>query len=176
MLAHSREVVRTDVWAGSFLNRAVGKYRWMACRCCPTLAVVSDNGTSRRPIATELVPADGAVFSGRSFAALREARGEVVLDIGMVGYVETLTDPSYRGQIQHRDHPGFPRVCRQRLFCPVYPHFIEKVIAAENVDAVLLSFGEQTALNCGLALESSGLAFPFYEFGLCSCDFPGNRL
>jgi carbamoyl-phosphate synthase large subunit len=42
-------------------------------------------------------------------------------------------------------------------FVPLTPHFIEQVIAAENVDAILLSFGGQTALNCGLALESSGV-------------------
>src|SRR5262245_26584614 len=42
-------------------------------------------------------------------------------------------------------------------FLPLTPHFIEQVIAAEKVDAILLSFGGQTALNCGLALESSGV-------------------
>src|SRR5499433_3259140 len=42
-------------------------------------------------------------------------------------------------------------------FVPLTPPFIEKVIAAENVDAILLSFGGQTALNCGLELESSGV-------------------
>ena len=62
----------------------------------------------------ELVLADGSVFSGRSFGALREARGEVVFNTGMVGYVETLTDPSYRGQILVATYPlqgnyGVPR-------------------------------------------------------------------
>jgi carbamoyl-phosphate synthase large subunit len=42
-------------------------------------------------------------------------------------------------------------------FLPITPHFIEKVIAAEEVDAILLSFGGQTALNCGLELEKSGV-------------------
>jgi carbamoyl-phosphate synthase large subunit len=42
-------------------------------------------------------------------------------------------------------------------FLPITPYFIEKVIAAEDVDAILLSFGGQTALNCGLELERSGL-------------------
>ena len=62
----------------------------------------------------ELVLADGSVFSGRPFGALREARGEVVFNTGMVGYVETLTDPSYRGQILVATYPlqgnyGVPR-------------------------------------------------------------------
>jgi carbamoyl-phosphate synthase large subunit len=42
-------------------------------------------------------------------------------------------------------------------FLPITPYFIEKVIAAEGVDAILLSFGGQTALNCGLELEQSGV-------------------
>jgi carbamoyl-phosphate synthase large subunit len=42
-------------------------------------------------------------------------------------------------------------------FLPITPDFIVKVIAAENVDAILLSFGGQTALKCGLELEQSGV-------------------
>jgi carbamoyl-phosphate synthase large subunit len=42
-------------------------------------------------------------------------------------------------------------------FLPVTTHFIETVIAAEHVDAILLAFGGQTALNCGLELERSGV-------------------
>jgi carbamoyl-phosphate synthase large subunit len=41
-------------------------------------------------------------------------------------------------------------------FLPVEPEFVEQVIAREKVDAILLSFGGQTALNCGLALDGSG--------------------
>ena len=42
-------------------------------------------------------------------------------------------------------------------FLPVDPFFVEKVIIAERIDAILLSFGGQTALNCGLELEASGV-------------------
>src|SRR5262245_9820339 len=42
-------------------------------------------------------------------------------------------------------------------FLPLTPYFIERVIEQERVDAVLLSFGGQTALNCGLELERSGV-------------------
>ncbi len=38
-------------------------------------------------------------------------------------------------------------------FLPVTPHFVEKVIAKERPDGVLLGFGGQTALNCGVGLE-----------------------
>jgi carbamoyl-phosphate synthase small subunit len=42
---------------------------------------------------------DGAVFEGSSFASEGEVAGEVVFTTSMVGYQETVTDPSYRGQI-----------------------------------------------------------------------------
>ena len=41
-------------------------------------------------------------------------------------------------------------------FLPVNPYFVEKVIEKERPDGIMLSFGGQTALNCGLALEASG--------------------
>lgn len=41
-------------------------------------------------------------------------------------------------------------------FLPVNPYFVEKVIKKEKPDGIFLSFGGQTALNCGLALEKSG--------------------
>jgi carbamoyl-phosphate synthase large subunit len=42
-------------------------------------------------------------------------------------------------------------------FLPVDPYFVEKVIVEERIDALLLSFGGQTALNCGMALDASGV-------------------
>ncbi len=42
-------------------------------------------------------------------------------------------------------------------FLPVDPHFVEKVIVREEVDAITLSFGGQTALNCGVALDDLGI-------------------
>jgi carbamoyl-phosphate synthase small subunit len=46
-----------------------------------------------------IVLEDGAVFEGWSFAGGGEVAGEVVFTTSMVGYQETVTDPSYRGQI-----------------------------------------------------------------------------
>src|SRR5574344_990482 len=43
-------------------------------------------------------------------------------------------------------------VADQIYFLPVTPYFVEKVIEKERPDGVLLSFGGQTALNCGVAL------------------------
>jgi len=42
-------------------------------------------------------------------------------------------------------------------FLPVNPYFVEKVIAKERPDGVLLSFGGQTALNCGTELFRNGI-------------------
>ncbi len=42
-------------------------------------------------------------------------------------------------------------------FLPVNIYFVEKVIAKEKPDGIFLSFGGQTALNCGLLLEEKGL-------------------
>ena len=39
----------------------------------------------------------------------------------------------------------------------VTPEMVEKIIVKESVDAILLSFGGQTALNCGLALYDAGI-------------------
>ncbi len=39
----------------------------------------------------------------------------------------------------------------------VTPEFVERIIAEDEVDAILLSFGGQTALNCGLELHRSGV-------------------
>ena len=42
-------------------------------------------------------------------------------------------------------------------FLPVDDYFVEKVIAKERPDGIMLSFGGQTALNCGLKLEEKGI-------------------
>ena len=42
-------------------------------------------------------------------------------------------------------------------FLPVTPFFVEKVIAKERPDGILLSFGGQTALNCGVELFQNGV-------------------
>ncbi|MGV8176801.1 MAG: glutamine-hydrolyzing carbamoyl-phosphate synthase small subunit [Candidatus Bilamarchaeaceae archaeon] len=53
----------------------------------------------------KLILEDGAVFEGESFGADRSISGEVVFNTGMVGYPESLTDPSYFGQIISLTYP-----------------------------------------------------------------------
>ena len=48
-------------------------------------------------------------------------------------------------------------VADQIYFLPVQPYFVERVIQKEKPDGILLSFGGQTALNCGVELQQSGI-------------------
>jgi carbamoyl-phosphate synthase small subunit len=52
-----------------------------------------------------LVLEDGTVFEGEPFGVLEEVFGEVVFSTGMTGYQESLTDPSYCGQILVSSYP-----------------------------------------------------------------------
>ncbi len=52
-----------------------------------------------------LVLEDGQVFEGRSFGVEISGMGELVFSTGMCGYIETLTDPSYYGQIVLQTFP-----------------------------------------------------------------------
>lgn len=52
-----------------------------------------------------LVLEDGSYFSGYGFGAVKKASGEVVFSTSMVGYPESLTDPSYHGQILMFTYP-----------------------------------------------------------------------
>lgn len=53
----------------------------------------------------KLVLEDGTEFSGRLFGFGKSVSGEVVFNTAMVGYTESLTDPSYRGQILVLTYP-----------------------------------------------------------------------
>jgi len=48
-------------------------------------------------------------------------------------------------------------VADQIYFLPVTPYFVEKVIEKEKPDGIMLAFGGQTALNCGVELYKSGV-------------------
>lgn len=53
----------------------------------------------------KLILEDGSSFEGISFGAEKEMAGEVVFSTGMTGYPESLTDPSYKGQILILTYP-----------------------------------------------------------------------
>ncbi|MFN3655078.1 MAG: carbamoyl phosphate synthase small subunit, partial [Candidatus Nitrosotenuis sp.] len=53
----------------------------------------------------KLILADGTVLDGKGFGYPKTVFGELVFNTGMVGYTETLTDPSYAGQILTLTYP-----------------------------------------------------------------------
>ena len=59
----------------------------------------------KNKIGARLILEDGSIFYGYSFGAIKSVAGEVVFNTGMVGYPESLTDPSYYGQILVLTYP-----------------------------------------------------------------------
>ena len=60
---------------------------------------------SHQHLPMKLALEDGTELLGEGFGAHRAVAGEVVFNTGMMGYVETLTDPSYAGQILVTTYP-----------------------------------------------------------------------
>ena len=55
------------------------------------------------------------------------------------------------------------KIADRVYFLPVTPYFTEEVIKKENPDGILLAFGGQTALNCGVSLYRAGV---FEKYGV----------
>ncbi|KAJ3153260.1 hypothetical protein HDU89_000891 [Geranomyces variabilis] len=69
-------------------------------RCAPPVTCPPFNAETNQPTLATLLLKDGTAFQGYSFGAQSASvAGECVFQTGMVGYPESLTDPSYRGQI-----------------------------------------------------------------------------
>jgi len=97
------------------------------------------------PDTWRLILEDGSEFAGRSFAAPRPVAGEVVFNTGMVGYPESLTDPSYAGQIlvityPHVGNYGVPAMTRD-------PHGLPQGFESERIQVaglVVAALSEDT--------------------------------
>ena len=85
---------------------------------------------------------DGTVFYGKSFGAPVPTAGEVVFNTAMTGYPESLTDPSYRGQI----------------LCLTYPLVGNYGAPAKSEENDLLRFYESSSIHI------SGLIVSDYSF------------
>ena len=87
-------------------------------------------------------------YSGaQAIKAVKEEGLEVVLVNPNVATIQT--DKKFVGE--------------KAYFLPITPEFVEKVIAKEKPDGVILGFGGQTALNCGTELAESGV---FEKYGV----------
>ena len=74
--------------------------RFRAC------AILPENETEADPIRKAVLAlADGTVLEGVGFGASVQTGGEVVFNTGIVGYPESITDPSYHGQILCQTYP-----------------------------------------------------------------------
>ncbi len=69
-------------------------------------AILAGNETEENLIRKAVLAlADGSVYEGIGFGACAKVGGEVVFNTGMVGYPESVTDPSYTGQILCQTYP-----------------------------------------------------------------------
>jgi carbamoyl-phosphate synthase small subunit len=102
--------------------QAIGFTRQASCVC----NVMVHGGLVQTLVSkAKLVLDDGAAFEGDAFGSPRAVGGEVVFNTGMAGYVETLTDPSYAGQILVLTYPlvgnyGAPEPRAGRKLAPPY--------------------------------------------------------
>ena len=66
---------------------------------------MNKNPTPQKTAKAVLVLEDGSTFVGKAFGAAKKVSGEIVFSTSMVGYPESLTDPSYKGQILTFTYP-----------------------------------------------------------------------
>ncbi len=93
-------------------------------------------------LSVKLTLEDGTVYNGKSFGAPIPAAGEVVFNTAMTGYPESLTDPSYRGQI----------------LCLTYPLVGNYGAPGKNEENHILKFYESSSIHI------SGLIVSDYSF------------
>jgi carbamoyl-phosphate synthase small subunit len=112
----------------------------------------------------KLVLEDGTEYEGKSFGAEGSIAGEVVFNTGMVGYPETLTDPSYRCQILALTYPlignyGVPPYSEDKYGLPVGFESSKIQIAGLVVSEYSLSYSHFDAeQSLGDWMEKSNVA------------------
>ena len=102
------------------------------------------------PKSAKLVLEDDTIMQGESFGHPEAVAGEVVFNTGMVGYTESLTDPSYRGQILVLTYPlvgnyGVPPMSQDNFGLPVGFESDRIQIAGLVVSEHSVTFSHHTA-------------------------------
>jgi carbamoyl-phosphate synthase small subunit len=101
-------------------------------------------------IAAVLVLEDGRTFAGQAYGAIGEAFGEAVFTTGMTGYQETLTDPSYHGQVVVQTSPHTSNWRAQRTLDELL--VADGIVGISGVDTRALTrhLRERGAMRVGL--------------------------
>ena len=115
------------------------------------------------PKSAKLILQDKTIFSGFSFGFPTSASGEVVFNTGMMGYPESLTDPSYRGQILVFTYPslgnyGVPKQKRNKY--NILTNFESEKIQVTGVVV------QQHSLKYGHSTAERSLAQWLYEHNI----------
>ena len=93
-------------------------------------------------------------YSGaQAIKALKEEGVEVVLMNPNIASVQTNVDAKSTPEARRKD----PGAADHGFFVPVTPDFVTEVIKRERPDAIMISMGGQTALNCGIELDKRGV-------------------
>ena len=128
-----------------------------------------------------LVLEDGTRYTGRAYGARGRTVGEAVFATGMTGYQETLTDPSYAGQIvvQTAPHIGNTGVNDEdpesrRIWVAGYvvrdpSRIVSNFRATRSLDADLVGVGRAT-WTIDRAVGNAGLVFVRFRLGSAEVD------
>lgn len=98
--------------------------------------MITTNGLCK----AKLILEDGSIYHGYSFGAKNSCAGEVVFNTGMVGYYESISDPSYTGQILCLTYPlignyGIPKIERDEY--GLVKHFESE---RPQIEALIVSY------------------------------------
>src|SRR3989344_9289983 len=103
-----------------------------------------------KPIKTVLVLGSGALKIGQA-GEFDYSGSQALKAFKEAGLKTILVNPNI-ATIQTSKH-----LADQIYFLPVTPYFVTQIIKKEQPDSICLSFGGQTALNCGITLHTTGI-------------------
>src|SRR5215470_4608029 len=126
------------------------------------MAIMRSKKTKREFPQKVLVLGSGALKIGEA-GEFDYSGSQAIKALKDEGITTILVNPNI-ATIQTSDH-----LADEIYFLPVNAEFVTKVIAKERPDGILIAFGGQTALNCGLELERQGVLL---EYGVAVLGTP----